>query len=551
MTTLAAWIVYALLVSALFALAAGIAEAALRAAGRSARGVWLAAMVLSSGIPVAVWARPDSWEAGAMPVPAAGFIPLAPVGVVVPAGSGIAPIDAGVAIAWLLLTGAMSFWITAGMVRLLASRKAWRRTVVWGESVWVTRDIGPAVFGLGRGEIVMPGWAIDLDRGVQRLMLMHEREHLRAGDVRLAAAGLLLLVIFPWNVALWWQFRRLREAVEVDCDRRVLAQDPDAHAYGSLLIEVGRHRSMPRLALAFAEPQSFLERRLRLITRRTARHGKRAALFGVAAWLVAMIAVCTRDPLAPRSAADARPTDAADVAPDELTQRPMFTPFTKAPRLVNVDETSAALRSNYPPLLRDAGIGGEIVLWFFIDERGVVQKLQLQKSSGYPALDEAATRTAAVMRFSPALNRTVATPVWVQIPIRFSPAPPDTTAASERNLEQVERRLNAPREPAGDPSFTPFTTAPRLLDAAETARSLEKNYPPLLRDAGIGGEIVLWFLLDAEGTVRQVRIARSSGYPALDEAALRVAEGMRYSPAQNRGERVPVWVQIPVRFSTK
>lgn len=553
MTTLAAWIVYALVVSALFALAAATAEAALRAAGRSARGVWLAAMVLSSALPVGVWLRPASWEAGAMPLPAAGFIPLAPVGVVAPAGPGIVSIDAVVAVVWLVLTGAVSFWITAGMVRLLESRKRWRRSVVWGESVWVTRDIGPAVFGVGRGEIVMPGWALDLDHRVQRLMLMHEREHLRAGDVRLAAAGLLLLVMFPWNVALWWQFRRLREAVEVDCDRRVLARDPDAHAYGSLLIEVGRRRSMPRLALAFAEPPSFLERRLRLITQRAVRHGRRAALFGGSALLVAIIAVCTRDPLAPRSAADARPPESA-AAPGQLMERPMFTPFTRAPRLVNADETNAALRSNYPPLLRDAGIGGEAVLWFFIDERGVVQKLQLQKSSGYPALDEAATRTAAVMRFSPAFNRNVATSVWVQIPIRFSPTRPDTTAATERvreNLAQVDRAMTAPREPGQDPTFTPFTTAPRLLNASDVARALESSYPPLLRDAGIGGEVVLWFLLDEEGAVRQVRIARSSGYPALDEAALRVARSMRYSPAENRDRRVAVWIQIPIKFATK
>ncbi len=548
MTTLAAWLVYALVVSALFAVAAWTAEAALRAAGRPARWVWLAAMALSSAIPVAVWLRPDAWETGATVLPAAGFIPLAPIGTVTSASASALPVDAALTLVWLLMSGAMSAWLVWGVVRLLRSRRAWRRTVVWEEPVWVTADVGPAVFGLGRGEIVMPRWALDLEARVQRLMLMHEREHLRAGDVRFAAAGLFLLLVFPWNVPLWWQYRRLREAVEVDCDARVLACDPDAHAYGTLLIEIGRRRSLPRLALAFADPESFLERRIRLITARAARHGRRAVVFGAVALMLAMIAVCTRDPLAPRSAVDARPPASTEATPQALARQPMFTPFTRAPRLVNVDETTAALRANYPPLLRDAGIGGETTLWFFIDERGVVQKIQLQKSSGYPALDEAATRTAAVMRFSPALNRTTATSVWVQIPVRFSPVTADTTATPASGAgDAAATRPDA----AQGPTFTPFTTAPRLLDANDVAASVERHYPPLLRDAGIGGEVMLWFRIDASGTTDQVRVARSSGYPALDEAALAVGRGIRYAPAENRGQPVAVWVQIPIRFAVK
>ncbi|MCI0433994.1 MAG: M56 family metallopeptidase [Gemmatimonadetes bacterium] len=604
MTTLAAWIVYAMVVSALFAFAAWTAEAALRAVGGSVRRVWLVSMVMSAAIPVAVWLRPSSWEAGGTALPAAGFIPLAPVGTIASSGPGILPIDTITAGVWILLTGAMSFWITAGMARLLESRGSWRRTVVWGESVWVTPDVGPGVFGLGRGEIVMPRWALELDRSVQRLMLMHEREHLRAGDVRLAAAGLLLLLIFPWNLALWWQFRRLREAVEVDCDRRVLGLDPDAHAYGSLLIEVGRRRSLPKLALAFAEPESFLERRLRLITAKAGRHGRRSMLFGASALLVAGVAVCTRDPLAPRSAADAMPPVELDASLGALQSQPVFTPFTVAPRLLNAQETAGMLGRTYPPLLRDAGIGGEIVMWFLVDESGHVVKTQLFRTSGYPALDEAATRVAEVMRFSPAYNRDKPVPVWVQIPIRFSALGAGATrdprtrvaqaatggkddpvaiverdrAAMDSANEETRRALGIPplvvgearagrdtalaglvfepvseatRQASADPSFTPFTTAPRLIDEPGVARALERNYPPLLRDAGIGGEAVLWFRIDADGSVDDVRLARSTGYPALDQAALEVAKSMRYVPAENRGTRVPVWVQVPVKFATK
>ena len=56
--------------------------------------------------------------------------------------------------------------------------------------------------------------------------MAHERSHLDAGDPRLIALAVTLLVLMPWNPLLWWQFRRLRRAIEVDCDTRVLSGWP-------------------------------------------------------------------------------------------------------------------------------------------------------------------------------------------------------------------------------------------------------------------------------------------------------------------------------------
>jgi hypothetical protein len=68
----------------------------------------------------------------------------------------------------------------------------------------------------------------------------------------------------PWNLPLWWQLRRLRCAVEMDCDARVLRRGYDVSHYGETLIAVGERQSA-RIALsaAMAEPRSLLERRLR------------------------------------------------------------------------------------------------------------------------------------------------------------------------------------------------------------------------------------------------------------------------------------------------
>jgi protein TonB len=96
------------------------------------------------------------------------------------------------------------------------------------------------------------------------------------------------------------------------------------------------------------------------------------------------------------------------------------------------------------------------------------------------------------------------------------------------------------------PTFTPFTVAPGLLTLAEVQRALTREYPTVLRDSGIGGRVEVWFFIDEEGRVQQTQVNQSSGYEALDQAALNVAEVNRFSPALNRENRVQVWDSIPI-----
>jgi TonB family protein len=98
---------------------------------------------------------------------------------------------------------------------------------------------------------------------------------------------------------------------------------------------------------------------------------------------------------------------------------PAFTPYTKAPVLQNPDEVTRAITANYPRTLRDAEIGGDVVLWFYIDEEGRVLETRVAEGSGYAAMDQAAVSVAEVFRFRPAYNRDLPAKVWVQIPIMF------------------------------------------------------------------------------------------------------------------------------------
>jgi TonB family protein len=99
------------------------------------------------------------------------------------------------------------------------------------------------------------------------------------------------------------------------------------------------------------------------------------------------------------------------------------------------------------------------------------------------------------------------------------------------------------------PRFTPFTVAPDILNREEIVDAMRRAYPPVLRDAGIGGIVQVYFYIDDAGRVQTTRLAGSSGYDQLDDAALRVAGLYRFSPALNRDQKVAVWVSFPVTFA--
>lgn len=104
---------------------------------------------------------------------------------------------------------------------------------------------------------------------------------------------------------------------------------------------------------------------------------------------------------------------------------------------------------------------------------------------------------------------------------------------------------------AAAPRYVPHTVGPVLRNRAEVERALERNYPARLRDAGIGGTPTVWFLVAEDGRVLRTLLHESSGYELLDEAAMSVAQVMRFLPALNREVAVQVWVSLGVVFQAR
>jgi len=288
---MASLMVYSVLAGLLIMLAVGLAENAAAPLRRPRRGLWFAALAASSILPlysivssrnalsaVALGEPPTAaaesssgmtagrGDAGtsARTIPLIGkigklFVPR----VDLPFGRAL---EGPLAILWLGGIATVALVYCLAWLRLRRDVRGWTSTRIDGFDVLVSGQTGPAVFGFAKPRIVVPRWLLDAPTATRAMVLRHEGEHVAANDQLLLLAGLWLCALAPWNVVLWLQLRRLRLAIEIDCDARVVRGGVDGSAYARALLAVRERPSVtPLAAIALTEPISQLERRIRLL----------------------------------------------------------------------------------------------------------------------------------------------------------------------------------------------------------------------------------------------------------------------------------------------
>jgi TonB family protein len=433
---IAAWMVYAVVVSIPIVFGAMALGALFRRHRIAERGVWIAGVVLALGIPLL---RFLPVGASAAPTGPVGIVDLGlPAAMVVRESGLLDSLEAWAVILWIGLTVFTAVLLARSVYRLLVQRREWTPAVQAGEDVLVSEDVGPAVFGFIRPEIVLPRWISDVPEGQLDLIVRHEVQHIRAGDPWVVAATLMLRVLLPWHPGIWALTAGLRQALELDCDRRVLDGRLDVRSYGETVLAVAsRMRPGPAQPVAaFTESVRFIKRRLLAMTQPQKRLGHYGALS--LASLVALVIVGACETPVPSFQPDdaAEPeeevveveqateleqaTEVEQVTEVEQATEESVVPFTVGPSVQNRDQIVEALEAEYPPLLRDAGIGGTVRVMMFIDKDGQVTNTRIDESSGHEALDNAALRVARAFDFSSALNHDEPVGAWIAFPITFA-----------------------------------------------------------------------------------------------------------------------------------
>lgn len=80
---------------------------------------------------------------------------------------------------------------------------------------------------------------------------------------------------------------------------------------------------------------------------------------------------------------------------------------------------------------------------------------------------------------------------------------------------------------------------------------LQENlkYPSVARKKGWDGKVYVKFVVDIDGSIRNVEVIRSSGTAMLDEEAIRVVTTFqKWKPGVQDGKPVPVYFNLPINF---
>jgi protein TonB len=118
-------------------------------------------------------------------------------------------------------------------------------------------------------------------------------------------------------------------------------------------------------------------------------------------------------------------------------------------------------------------------------------------------------------------------PPQVILPDFIVDAPPPPNA-----IRQVEATPTP--QPRPEPRAVPPPAKPSVAQRPQVGRRFTKPpYPPTALRAKQEGETILTLCVDGRGTVTDIKLKRSAGSDALDEAAIKHVRGERMQPAKD------------------
>lgn len=594
---IATWMFGATLFALLLAIAAFASERALRLSQRATRTPWALALALAIVWPAAAPSILKEFKAAELPATAIVAVPSSPATIV---ASQLPEVTANwgeriglvLLVVWGLLSAVMLIRLVLAVVVLSRITRNARTEKLDGAEVLITETLGPAVVGLWRPRVAVPHWFLGLDAPLRKIVLNHELEHCRSRDPQLVWLASLAVALMPWNAGVWYLSRRLRLALEIDCDARTLGREESRERYGKLLLLIAQRQSSYPLVSMLAESTSHLSQRITAMHKKPLRRrAVRVALFaGVAATAIAI--ACS-----PRISSDltgpgARPQNSiaakmeaekkagGSVYFESQVERPAaMAPGSSAPK--------------YPADLRDAGIEGRVIAQFVVDTfgRADVATLKVLRSS-HPAFTAAVQDALPTMRFIPAdiggrkVKQLVQAPLMFDLandgvagdagmdgimptgapngvnvlePVRTVVVGPKAEAASlaaKQRAEQAQQGTRSAARPTGTPTVIPKANGGVYFESqvekpvARAAGSPGPVFPEMLKSSGVEGTVLVQFVVDENGVLDQgsFRVLKSD-HKLFEEAVVSAMPNLRFTPALIGGRPVKQLVQQPFTFS--
>lgn len=246
------------------------------------------------------------------------------------------------------------------------------------------------------------------------------------------------------------------------------------------------------------------------------------------------------------SLANAQNNNPLNNSPDKDTTQEVFVDPVIPPKFPGGDEALMQYLSEnlvYPPTIQERRFKGKVLVQFVVETDGSISNVEVVRSL-YKDLDEEVVRVIKNMpKWIPAEQDGKAIREYYRVPISFEfwDSSTPTFSTSNNTIQEENERVFAidgpfPEFPGGEEAFIQY---------------LNENlvYPKSAFERKVEGKVVVSFVVEADGSITNVKVANSVDED-LDKEAVRVVKAMpKWIPGKHKGKAVPVLFRcLPINF---
>ncbi|MBN2090946.1 TonB family protein [candidate division KSB1 bacterium] len=432
-----------------------------------------------------------------------------------------------------------------------------------------TTAVSPFTTGLIFPKIYLPLVAKSWSAQELNFVIQHELAHIRRRDLWIIPLQAIVQILFFFHPILWFLNRRINYFRELSCDDYAIATSDDSGvAYSKFLLKNYQFQNKFEFACLFSscfgQRSSTLMKRFHYLLNRKEQsmkkisHFQKFVIFGVLILAVFLIGQNRTHGSPFRSLIN--PPLQESIQDTNAVNQPYDTP----PEPVGNGYQAIEKNIKYPKEALKKEFDGAVVLDIFFDETGkpvqfktigISETIKSKKDGSIsyrtqPTDKDYGTVAAAIeaikkTQWNPARYQGKPVGVWFIMAISFKY--PKELNQPPRIDVQYSRDL--PRQSQAESQiFIAYDKPPEPIGGFE---AIQQNlvYPELAKKAGIEGSVYLYVLVTETGQVEDVKVVKSLGLNnGLDEAAIDAVKKTPWTPAQQRGKPVKVWISIPVRF---
>ena len=184
---------------------------------------------------------------------------------------------------------------------------------------------------------------------------------------------------------------------------------------------------------------------------------------------------------------------------------------------------------HYPPAEKEKGIQGKVVVGFVIEKDGAVSSVEVKRGIGEECDAEAVRVVKEMPNWEPGKQSGIVVRMGMALPISFKIVEPPIDTTIYTTVEKM------PTFPGGEFKLYEFL-------------AMNIRYPQRAREDGYSGTVYVRFVVEPDGTITNIEVAKGVGGGCSEEAVRVVKMMPNWIPGEAFGKKVRVTYTLPINF---